>query len=141
MANKKLNKKQMGNAIAIIILVLFMTLIGGFAGYNMGVRHNMQPSKPEPFTINGYTSESDFYAIFAQIVWDRFDNTQSQLRDYTMGLNYRIADLEDSNKSMKSKIDNLELNITYLINVLGHNGIQVDVQCLNNGKITEPCNK
>jgi hypothetical protein len=139
--NKKASKKSIGDAIAILVFVILMTLIGGFSGYNIGIRHSTQPLKPEPFTINGYTSESDFDAVFAQITWDRLDAENGNVRNYMMGLNHRMAELEDSNKSMKSEIGKLELNITYLINVLGHNGIQVDVQCLNNGRVTEPCNK
>jgi len=139
--NKRLGKKSIGDAVAFTIFVVLMTLIGGFSGYAIGTNHCTQPIKPEPFTINGYTSESDFDAVLGQTTWDRLDAENSDFLSYMKGINYRMAELKDSNEYMKAEIGKLELNITYLINVLGHNGIQVDVQCLNNSKVDEPCKK
>ena len=134
---KTVSKKTVGDAIVIVVFGVLMTLIGGFSGYSIGIKHSTQPPKPEPYTINGYPSESDFDAVFAQTTWDRLDAERSDMQININQLNRRIDSLELTNRNMQNEIRQLQDSIAKLVAILQYSGINMDSGV---AKAVEPSN-
>lgn len=112
-------------AVVAIILMLLFGIFGSFFGYAFAIAHLTQPPKPEPFTINGYTSESDFEAVLAETTMDRFNAEFYDRQNMEAYLNSQIADLKDQNRLMKAEMQSFKTYIDYLVRELQKHNITI----------------